>query len=394
MDTNRHPALHELRHAWRHWLSGTSAATPPLWVQLVWTVGFSAAIALGFALLNFISTANTIGMWLDPRRWAVVYGQNLVVALIIGFIIQALYRLAFSALGGPRIAALQGWRRTLFFSGIPLLGTAIGWPIGMTVLFGDLRMFSGMTSGNVMSVVVLALMISYGFHTYFSLRARRIQAEMRATEAQLRLLQGQMEPHFLFNTLANVISLIDADAPRAKQMLEALTDYLRVSLTGLRDGDSTLAQELELARRYLQLMQTRMGERLRFEIAVDATVAQARLMPLVLQPLVENAVKHGLEPQVDGGTVRVEATRVVVDGTDSLQVCVEDDGAGLAAAARRPRRRVAGGADGNGIALANLRERLQSRFGPGARLTLTERDGEPGGTRACLLLPWDAASAR
>ena len=83
----------------------------------------------------------------------------------------------------------------------------------------------------------------------------------------------------------------------------------------------------------------------------------------------------------------------MVDGTDSLQVCVEDDGAGLAAASRRPRRRVAGGADGNGIALANLRERLQSRFGRGARLTLTERDDASGGTRACLVLPWSAATA-
>ena len=200
---------------------------------------------------------------------------------------------------------------------------------------------------------------------------------MRANEAQLRLLQGQMEPHFLFNTLANVISLIDADAPRAKHMLEALTDYLRASLGGLRHDDSTLAGELDLARRYLQLMQTRMGDRLRFEIEVDDAPAPRRLMPLVLQPLIENAVKHGLEPQVDGGTVRVKAARVAVDGQDSLQVCIEDDGAGLAAAARRPRRRVAGGADGNGIALANLRERLQARFGaaapPDARRTRRRR---------------------
>jgi sensor histidine kinase YesM len=215
---------------------------------------------------------------------------------------------------------------------------------------------------------------------------------MRANEAQLRLLQGQMEPHFLFNTLANVISLVDADAPRAKHMLEALTDYLRASLGGLRHDDSTLAGELELARRYLQLMQTRMGERLRFEIESDDTLARATLMPLVLQPLIENAVKHGLEPQVDGGTVRVRAVRVTVDGNDCLQVCIEDDGAGLEAAARRPRRRVAGGADGNGIALTNLRERLQARFGASARVTLADLEAGTG-TRACLVVPWQLASA-
>ena len=100
---------------------------------------------------------------------------------------------------------------------------------------------------------------------------------MRANEAQLRLLQGQMEPHFLFNTLANVMSLIDADAPRAKHMLEALADYLRASLGGLRHDDSTLGAELDLARRYLELMRARMGERLRFEIDVadDAAATPA-----------------------------------------------------------------------------------------------------------------------
>ena len=395
MDTTRIAPLAQLRGAWQHWLSGASAVQPPFWVQLTWGVVFSAAIAFGFTLLGFISSADTIAKWLDLRRWASLYGQNLAVALVIGVIIQSLYRLAFATFGAARIQAIQGWRRTLFFSGIPLLGTAIGWPIGISLVFGGLNRFSGLTSGNLVSLVVLALLISYGFHTYFSLRSRRIRAEMRASEAQLRLLQGQMEPHFLFNTLANVISLVDADAPRAKQMLEALTDYLRASLTGLRGDDSTLAAELELARRYLQLMHTRMGERLRFEIAADDAVGQAHLMPLVLQPLVENAVKHGLEPQVDGGAVRVTAARVVVDGVDSLQICVEDDGAGLAAASRRPRRRVAGGADGNGIALANLRERLEARFGDAARLTLADLGGDASsGTRACLVIPWSAAAPR
>jgi len=115
-------------------------------------------------------------------------------------------------------------------------------------------------------------------------------------------------------------------------------------------------------------------------------------MPLVLQPLIENAVKHGLEPQIESGTVRVKALRLAVDGRALLQVCVEDDGAGLAAAATRPRRRVAGGADGNGIALANLRERLRTRFGSAAQLTLSAVEGGRG-TRACLVIPWQDARA-
>jgi signal transduction histidine kinase len=392
MDSHRPTPLTELRSAWRHWLTGTSPVPPPLWMQVVLTLMIAAIIALGFTLLGFIAHANTIAKWLDVRQWVIEYWRNLVVALTIGVIIQGLYKAAFRLFGYARVMALRGWRRSLFFSGLPLVGTAIGWPLGISLLFGDLRQFSGLTSGNVMSLVVLALMISYGFHTYFSLRTKRVIAEMAASEAQLRLLQGQMEPHFLFNTLANVISLIDADAPRAKHMLEALTDYLRASLGSLRHGDSTLGAELELAGRYLQLMQARMGERLHFEIDADDALRHATLMPLVLQPLIENAVKHGLEPQVDGGTVRVKASRVAGPGHDALQVCVEDDGAGLAAAASRPRRRVAGGSDGNGIALSNLRERLHSRFGPHAQLTLSElEDGR--GTRACLVIPWQPTRA-
>ena len=392
MDTRHPTSIAELRSMWQHWLSGSSPVPPPLWVQAAWTLSFSAVIAFGFTLLNFISTADTLAKWLNPATWALWYGRNLVVALTIGFVILALFKLAFALADRTRINALQGWRRTAFFSGLPLLGTAIGWPIGMTLLFGDLRLFAGMTSGNLLATAVLALLISFGFHTYFTLRTNGIRAEMAAKEAQLRLLQGQMEPHFLFNTLANVICMIDTDAPAAKHTLEALTDYLRASLGSMRHGESTLAAELDLAGRYLQLMQARMGERLRFEIEADDALRQAALMPLVLQPLIENAVKHGLEPQVDGGTVRVTVARVAVDGADSLQVCLEDDGAGLAAAAARPRRRVAGGADGNGIALANLRERLRSRFGPAARLTLSDLDGGRG-TRACLVIPWQAARA-
>ena len=364
----------------------------PFWHRLLYTAVFSALIAIGFTLLTFIVGAHTLSQWLDPHAWIVAYGQNLAVALVIGYVTQALFALGRQLVGAARIATMKGWERTLFFAGIPLLGVAIGWPIGVTLLFGDLRVLRSMSGADVLGVTTIALMVTAMLSTFFSLRIKRIRAEMRANEAQLRLLQGQMEPHILFNTLANVISLIDVDAARAKHVLEAFTDYLRVSLGSLRRTDSTLGAELELATRFLQLMQMRMGERLRFEIEADDASRRAALMPLVLQPLIENAVKHGLEPQVDGGTVRVTAARVVIDGRQALQVCVEDDGAGLAAAAARPRRRVAGGADGNGIALANLRERLQARFGVTARLTLADLDAGAG-TRACIVVPWQVASA-
>ena len=395
MDTHRIPRLAEFRAAWQYWLSRSSTTAPPLWVHVTWTIVFSAVIAVGFTVMGFVATARTLAQWGNLHEWGLWYGRNLTVSLCIGFCIQGIYKLGFVLMGPARLGRLQGWRRSLFFSALPMLGVAVGWPIGMTLVFGDLRQFAGMTSGNLVSLVVLTLMISLGFYVYFSLRTKEARAQLRANEAQLRLLQGQMEPHFLFNTLANVISLIEADAPRAKHMLEALTDYLRASLGGLRHDDSTLAVELDLARRYLELMRTRMGERLRFEIVADDALSRAALMPLVLQPLIENAVKHGLEPQVDGGTVRVTATRMNVGGQDSLQVCIEDDGAGLAVAARRPRRTVAGGPDGHGIALANLRERLLARFGANARLTLSDLGTGPGasaGTRACLVIPMTIAA--
>jgi len=389
MDTSPLPRSPAFRPSWTQW-AGIGSTGNPVWVQLLWTVLFSAGIAVGFTVLAVVFTAHTLAEWLDVRVWAVLYLHNLVVSLVIGFIIQALFALGFRALGARRIQAFASWQRTLYFAGIPVLGSVLGWPIGVSLLFGNFEVLHRMTSSDIAASVMMSVLISALFFLYFSQRASRARAELRANEAQLRLLQAQMEPHFLFNTLANVISLVDTDGPRAKLMLEALTDYLRASLGSLRHDDSTLADELGLARRYLQLMQTRMGDRLRFEIQADDALRQAALMPLVLQPLVENAVKHGLEPQVDGGSVSVTARRATIAGRDALQVCVEDDGAGLAAAARRPRRRVAGGNDGNGIALANLRERLWARFGDAAQLTLDQPESGSG-TRACLVVPWNVA---
>ena len=374
-----------MRASWRGWLDADGPA-PSLGWQIAWSAVWAAGFALLFTIIGFIATAHSAADWLDLHNWGLWLCRNFVIAAIISYTTQALFKLVFALFGTAWTRNLTGWKRGALFSALPLLGTAIGWPIGMAVVFGRLTLLSVLNAGTLISLVVISLLMSALFRLYFSMRYRETKARLSANEAQLRLLQGQMEPHFLFNTLANVISLVDADAPRAKHMLEALTDYLRASLVGMRHDDSTLAEELELARRYLELMRTRMDERLRFEIEADDALRQATLMPLVLQPLIENAVKHGLEPQVDGGTVRVTATRV----GNLLQVCVDDDGVGLEAASRRLRRQVAGGPDGHGIALANLRERLQARFGTSAQLALTELAG--GGTRACLVIPWAVAA--
>ena len=203
------------------------------------------------------------------------------------------------------------------------------------------------------------------------------EAERRATESQLRLLQAQIEPHFLFNTLANVQSLMDHDLPKAKHMLQSFTDYLRASLGTLRNDNSPLDHELQLAQSYLQLLQARMEDRLRFSIVADAAARAQPLPPLLLQPLVENAVVHGLEPSIAGGSVGINAR---VEG-GQLVIEVMDDGLGLNAA---PKGRARSGA---GMALDNVRQRLATRYGDAATLTLT--DAAPG-TRARITLPLQA----
>jgi hypothetical protein len=196
-------------------------------------------------------------------------------------------------------------------------------------------------------------------------------------EAKLRALQAQVEPHFLYNTLANVLSLIDSQPAQARHMLERFIDYLRASLSASRAEHSTLGAELDLAAAYLDVLTVRMGARLRYRIeAVDAARA-LRIAPMLLQPIVENAVMHGLEPKVDGGEI---VLRALADGA-SLRIEVSDTGAGLGTAAPRP---------GGGVGLANLRARLRSLYGAGAQLQLLEN--QPCGMTVRVLLPFEMVS--
>jgi sensor histidine kinase YesM len=196
-----------------------------------------------------------------------------------------------------------------------------------------------------------------------------------AAEARLNVLQAQIEPHFLFNTLANVRRLCEVDPERGRRMLGSLLDYLRAALPAMRRSSSALAEEFELVRAYLSVLQHRMGERLRFQIELSDQLADASIPPLILPTLVENAVRHGLGPLPQGGTISVSAVR---DG-GHLVVSVADDGAGFQAAS------------GSGVGLANTRARLSALFGNTARLSL--RGNEPRGVIAEVRLPLLAASA-
>ncbi|MDE2145891.1 MAG: histidine kinase [Burkholderiales bacterium] len=368
-----------LRRSWRAWLGGDRAAVGSRWLALLWTVLFSAAVAVGFTVLGFAAYAQGDGAWRNVAGWAHWYGINLVVSLCIGLSIQALFSIGYRLVDIGRVRAAGPLRRTLFFMGLPLLGVAIGWPLGAAIT--GYRPIGGHLFENpnaLVGTLGVVIVITAFFMLLFRAQARQLQAERRAAEAQLRLLQGQIEPHFLFNTLANVLALIDHDAPRAKQMLGAFTDCLRSSLGSLRQGSSTLGSELDLVQAYLGLQQVRMEGRLQVDIDADPALRAARLPPLLLQPLVENAIHHGLEPKVEGGTVRVQAR---AEG-GRLVLTVADDGLGLAAA---PRRR------GAGLALANLRERLLAHYGSQAGFEL---EAAAPGTRATLRLPLDQPLVR
>jgi sensor histidine kinase YesM len=188
---------------------------------------------------------------------------------------------------------------------------------------------------------------------------RRLEAEKRGIEAQLRMLQAQIEPHFLFNSLANVSALIAADPATASLLLDALIRYLRGSLSRTRAENGTLGDEVELLTAYLDVLKIRMGERLSYVFEVPPELLAVPLPPMLLQPLVENAIRHGLEPKVAGGRVRIAARR---DG-DRLRVSVVDDGLGFS------------GTPGEGLGLANIRARLAALFGPAARLDLRSEVG-------------------
>jgi hypothetical protein len=207
----------------------------------------------------------------------------------------------------------------------------------------------------------------------------RAQAARREAELRLSVLAAQVEPHFLFNTLAGVRSAIATDPPRASEMIDRLVDYLRAAIPRLRsDGGSaaTLAGQLDIVRAYLGLMAARMP-RLGWTIDVAPDLLGAPCPPLMLISLAENAVKHGVEPKIGPVHVEVRARRTA-DGR--LEITVADDGAGFAAAS-----------SGGGLGLANIRERLQQIHGDRAALTLQARPA--GGVAATLTLPIDEENA-
>jgi signal transduction histidine kinase len=202
-------------------------------------------------------------------------------------------------------------------------------------------------------------------------RARAAEAEAKLERARVQLLGAQLQPHFLFNALNAVAELIHEDPERADRMIGQLSDLLRATLEAGRRQEVTLDEELALVGLYLAIMQTRLGDRLVVTVDVPAEIRSAMVPHLLLQPIVENAIQHGLTPRSSGGRLEIRAAR----HDRALAIEIADDGVGLPPGGPR-----------GGIGLTNTRARLQTLYAGGATLAIESRDG--GGTRATVRLPF------
>jgi hypothetical protein len=244
--------------------------------------------------------------------------------------------------------------------------------------------------GSVLILTFIPVFIMLLISKYFIGRSRRALAfaeekkqeakvsavERQITEARLQALQAQVEPHFLYNTLANVQALTEFDPAAANQMVGHLIQYLRASLPKMRENTSTVGQEIELVRAYLNILKMRMGARLEFAIDVPDELLGKSFPPMMLPSLVENAIKHGLEPQREGGRIDVVATRVETALGDRICLQVKDTGKGLSDTPIQT---------GGGVGLSNLRERLSGLYGGNGRFSIASN--EPQGVVATIDIP-------
>ncbi len=286
-----------------------------------------------------VETALAAG-WL-PRRRATPWRVAAVVLAAAG---GAWLRFQVASLGDPAAHLRGGW----------LLSTVLLWS-----LIGG--------TGYALLLAARAEQQTQAALEQAALQHSVLQAQQM--QAQLSALNAQIEPHFLFNTLANVKRLYETAPERGREMMASLITYLRAALPSMRRSESTLAQELELVRSYLAILQMRMGPRLAFEIEAEPALLDAALPPMVLPTLVENAIKHGLAPLPEGGRILIRAQRQ----GDDLSLEVADDGRGFS------------GSGGSGVGLANTRARLAAMFGGRAGLEL--QAAEPRGVVARVRLP-------
>ncbi len=345
---------------------------------------FAGTLAAGFRfhwrtvlLLAAINAGIAAVLWIDDAR---PFWHPLLTVQLYGFSIAYC------------VNAAAPWSRPS-----PILRLAIAVAIGTCIGFTLTILIKGYSlayvldhpstfASNAFAGFANGLFVSLFFYVKFresqaALTLHKAELERhllskQAIEAELKLMQAQVEPHFLFNTLASVQYLTETDPKEAHRLLGHLIEYLRAALPHLRASSTTLRQEVRLAEAYLNILRMRMGNRLAFTIDVPDDLAMHPFPPNLLISLVENAIKHGIEPAASGGSVLVRARS---EGR-MLFVTVEDTGRGLGPSTR-----------GGGVGLANIRERLAALYGTQAQFSLDR--GMPSGARATLAIPLEADAA-
>lgn len=355
-------------------------------------IGYALIIGTGIAVFLTLLFRQHFGITL-VYSWCISIGCSAGIDTLRHLANTWVHRHAPPRTGGDDPADWPGWG---WMVPCLVLGTFIGFTLGSEVaawLTGGrhLRLFSG-NLGVAVALLLFSLVPGVSATVYFRAKAQLRSAEAlaetsrrQAAETRLKLLESQLEPHMLFNTLANLRALIAVDPERAQAMLDRLIDFLRATLGGSRSAEHPLAAEFARLGDYLALMQVRMGERLRVELTLPPALAATPVPPLVLQPLVENAIKHGLEPRRGGGWIRVSAS----SEAGELVLTVADTGVGLAPD-KGTRHHADHGANSGGFGLAQVRERLATLYGPHASLRLSPGPADTGGTVATLRWPLNA----
>lgn len=356
----------------------------PLWQRVLrhLAVGLLVSCTVG----AFIALIFGDGLW-----------ANLVISLCIGGCIQGLIEAGRYGIAGwmrrrgdTRPSVLKNWPGWPLMAPYVVVAALLGYWLGRNLaamLLGQpwpVHSTGGSTRALVLVLgitVVVSAAATWNFFLRSQVATSDAQAEAArrlAGESQLRLLQSQLEPHMLFNTLANLRVLVGLDPPRAQLMLDHLIRYLRATLGASHANLHALATEFALLDDYLALMALRMGPRLQVQLDLPEALRRQPVPPLLLQPLVENAIRHGLEPQVAGGRIVVRAE---VQG-DMLRLTVRDTGAGLAeAAATAAERR------GGGYGTRHVTDRLATLYGAQASFRLAPANDADGGTLADVRLP-------
>lgn len=359
----------------------TVAPTPP-------ALGAAGSLGVGMSVAVLIATVTTIyeigahfELSFSPREIADIVGTWLVhlgATCAMLWIIYAGFRRAAPrpVPGWPILvvlviaSALTGW--TLHVA-LTVLRCFLYQTDPAVMLTGQLLQFLWLMMLTISIMMVAAVDIMSRTRataaTLHEVELGRLQLEGELAAARLQLLQAQAEPHFIFNSLANVRRLLRTDPQAARGLTSDLLRYLEEALPALRSDMSTLGREAQLVRAYLAVHQVRMGRRLGWDVDIPAQLADLPMPPMVLLTLVENALKHGLQPMVDGGTVHVAAQ--VTGGRVTLTVA--DTGSGM------------GSGSGQGTGLANVRARLRSMYGSAASLALAVN--EPSGVVATVSIP-------